>query len=232
MRVYAGLKREDWERWGQFTAFKDNAAERLRRELRPQQRIYCSPLVDPYQPPEEQRRLMPDILEAVAAAPPAVFCLQTRGPLVLRDLDWLRRIPRLRVSFSIPTNREDVRRLYEPRCATFAQRLAVVRTLRDAGLAVYATLAPLLPCDPEDLAAAAIEASGNDLVGDPLHVRSVKRSGATTREQAFRIAARRGHQAWLEPEFQQEIVSRIEAAARRCGRRFLTGPPGFALLSK
>lgn len=232
MRIYAGLKREDWQRWGQFTAFKDNAAELVSRELRAEQRIYCSPLVDPYQPAEEERRLMPDILATVAAAPPAVFCLQTRGPLILRDVELLRRIPRLRVSVSLTTNREDIRRLYEPHCAPFEDRLRVIRALREAGIDVYATLAPLLPCDPDELAEAALEASGNDLVGDPLHVRSVKKSGATTREQAFRLAERRGHQSWFNPDFQQQIVSRIEAAARSQGRRFLTGPAGFALLSR
>jgi len=30
MRVQAGLKPEDWQRWGQFTTFKSNAAELLR----------------------------------------------------------------------------------------------------------------------------------------------------------------------------------------------------------
>src|SRR5229473_7101748 len=56
--VYGGLKPEDWERWGQFTTFKTNAAELLRREVRPGQRIYCSPLVDPYQPAEAAERQM------------------------------------------------------------------------------------------------------------------------------------------------------------------------------
>jgi DNA repair photolyase len=232
MRIQAGLRREDWERWGQFTAFKANAAELLRRELRPGQRIYCSPLVDPYQPAEAERRLMPEILDALLAAPPPVFCLQTRGPLILRDLDSLRRLPRLRVSFSLPTNRDDVRRLYEPHCAPIEERLSVMRVLREAGIAVFATLAPLLPCDPEELAALAMDASGNDLVGDPLHVRRVKNSGATTREQAFRIAEHRGHQQWLDPEFQHAVICRIDAAARARGRRFRTGPEGFALLSK
>src|SRR5262252_8278003 len=48
--IYGGLKPEDWKRWGQFTTFKSNGADLLGRELRPEQRIYCSPLVDPYQP--------------------------------------------------------------------------------------------------------------------------------------------------------------------------------------
>ncbi len=54
------------------------------------------------------------------------------------------------------------------------ERLETVRALRDAGIETYATLAPLLPCDPEALARAALEATGRDLIGDPLHVRAVK----------------------------------------------------------
>src|ERR1700720_1461650 len=37
MRVQAGLKKEDWTHWGQHTTFKRNAAELLRKSLRPQQ---------------------------------------------------------------------------------------------------------------------------------------------------------------------------------------------------
>src|SRR5579862_2364836 len=114
--IYGGLKPEDWRRWGQFTTFKTNAADLLRRELRPAQRIYCSPLVDPYQPAEAQQEQLPRILDVLIETPPRVFVMQTRGPLILRDLERLRalsRVTTLRVSFSITTNREDVRRLYE-----------------------------------------------------------------------------------------------------------------------
>src|SRR5450631_2952688 len=70
MRVQGGLRREDWLHWGEFTTFKSNAAELLVRSLRPDQKIYCSPLTDPYQPAEGERRSMPGILEAVIATPP------------------------------------------------------------------------------------------------------------------------------------------------------------------
>ena len=46
MRVFGGLKPEDWKHWGQFTTFKSNAPELLRRQLRAGQVIYCSPVVD------------------------------------------------------------------------------------------------------------------------------------------------------------------------------------------
>lgn len=234
MRIYGGLKPEDWRRWGRFTTFKVNAAELLRRELRAEQRVYCSPLTDPYQPAEAEQRLMPGVIEALIERPPAVFTLQTRSPLVLRDRDlWIRlsEKTRLRFSFSITTDREDVRRRYEPHCESIEERLAAIRELRRAGLTVHATLAPLLPCDPEALARLALEATDIDLVGDPLHVRSVKRTGATTRDSAFRLAERFGEQAWFEPEFQAQVVERIRAIAAEAGRRFETGPEGFGMLA-
>jgi DNA repair photolyase len=234
MGIYGGLQPEDWKRWGQFTTYKSNAPELLRRELRPTQSIYCSPLVDPYQPAEAEELMMPRILDALVAAPPRVFAIQTRGPLILRDLDRLCAISKrttLRVSFSITTNRDDVRRLYEPRCASFEERLDVVRELRSVGIETYATLAPLLPCDPEKLAQAALEASGRDLIGDPLHIRATKRHGATTREAAMKISAMHDHGGYLDAAHQARVVEQIDAFARREGFTFTTGPRGFAKLA-
>jgi DNA repair photolyase len=232
MGIYGGLKPEDWQRWGQFTTFKSNAAELLARELRPDQTIYCSPLVDPYQPAEAQERMMPRILGALIAAPPRMFVIQTRGPLILRDLDLLKALSgKLRVSFSITTNREDIRRLYEPHCATFGQRLDTVIALREAGIETYATLAPLLPCDPQVLAVAAIQATQRHLIGDPLHIRKTKKHGATTRDAAFKISSLHGHDAYLDPAFQATVVEQIDAIAREAGFSFTTGPRGFARLA-
>jgi DNA repair photolyase len=233
--IYGGLKPDDWNRWGQFTTFKSTAPALLRRELRPGQVIYCSPLVDPYQPAEETAQWMPRILDEVLENPPKVFVIQTRAPLILRDLDRLRALARrtmLRVSFSVTTNREAVRRLYEPHCAGIQQRFETIRQLHAAGIDVFATLAPLLPCDPEELAAAALGSTGRDVIGDPLHVRAVKPRGATTREAAYRISERNEYSAWLDPEFQAGISARIERAVAQAGRRFQTGPEGFRWLTQ
>ncbi|HMD50798.1 MAG TPA: radical SAM protein, partial [Bryobacteraceae bacterium] len=220
MRIYGGLKPDDWRRWGQFTTFKSNAEELLARQLRAGQRIYCSPLVDPYQPAEEQRELMPRLLAAVIKNAPRVFTIQTRGPLILRDVGLLAELSRrttLRVSFSVTTNRESVRRSYEPHCAPIGQRLETIRRLREAGICTFATIAPILPCDPEELAGLALEATDQNIVGDALHVRAVKPRGATTREAAVAISARNDFSAWLEPEFQAEIAGRIGAAVAKAG---------------
>ncbi len=235
MGIFGGLKRADWTHWGQFTTFKSNAAELLRRELRAGQVIYCSPVVDPYQPAEGSAELMPRILDELLARPPRIFVIQTRGPMILRDLDKLAELARvtaLRVSFSITTNREAIRELYEPHCASIGHRIETIHRLRSAGIDTFATLAPLLPCDPEELAGLALEATERDIVGDALHVRSVKPNGATTRAAAFQISQRHAYSAWLDADFQVEIAARIGRTVNKAGRRFGTGPEGFRWLTQ
>ena len=234
MRVQAGLKKDDWLHWGEFTTFKTNAPELLTQGLRPDQIIYCSPLTDPYQPAESARQLMPAILETVIASPPKVFAIQTRGPLILRDLallDKLNRRTRLRVSFSVTTNRDDVRRIFETHCARIEERWRTIRTLRDAGIETSVTIAPVLPCDPEALIERAAESSNGPLIADPFHVRSVKRSGATTREAVAAICRHYGWGEWLEPEFHRAVLSRMRIRAAALGREFGEGPSGFGLLA-
>ncbi len=229
MRVQGGLKPEDWHRWGQFTTFKSNAAQLLAKSLRSHQAIYCSPLVDPYQPAEAERQLMPAILEATIASPPRAFVIQTRGPLILRDLPLLRKL-RARVSFSITTDRDDVRRIFEPHCSPIEERWRVVAALRDAGILVSVALAPLLPCNPEALVQLAAEHSDGPIIADPLHVRAVKQSGATTREAAHAICHRHGWNEWLDPVFQNEVLMRLGTRAKQLNRDFGHGPAGFGLL--
>ena len=230
MRIQGGLQPEDWQRWGQFTTFKSNAAELIKTSGT--ERIYYSPLVDPYQPAEGERRLMREVLMALIAQPPRVFTVQTRGPLVTRDIDLLARLPNVRVSFSLTTNREDVRRWYEPHCAPLAERVAAMHALRAAGIRVFATLAPILPCDPEVLADAALEASSENIIGDPFHVRAVKHHGATTRPQAERVSAAHGFEQWHEPVFQREIAARIGERVRAAGRQFAIGAEAFRWLAQ
>lgn len=230
MRVQAGLRPEDWTHWGQWTTFKRNAPELLRKALRPRQAIYCSPLTDPYQPAESTEQLMPEILRAVAAGPADVtFVIQTRGPLVLRDLGLLRG---MRVGFSVTTNREDVRRVFEPHCAPIEERWRTIATLREAGIEVFATLAPILPCDPEALVQRALDVTAGAVIADPFHVRSVKKSGATTRDAAIAICERHGWMEWLDPAFQKSVLARMRRVAESAGRQIGHGTDGFGLLRR
>ncbi len=160
--------------------------------------------------------------------------IQTRGPLILRDLELLSALSArtiLRVSFSVTTNQESVRRIFEPHCAPIAERWRVLRALSDAGIATSIALAPILPCDPEELVELALACSNGPLIADPLHVRSVKRSGATTRAAAAEICRHHGCTEWLDPAFQRLVLGRMEARAQTLGREFGHGPAGFGFLA-
>jgi DNA repair photolyase len=234
MRVRAGLRPADWQHWGQWTTMKRNAARLARRELRSQHVIYCSPLTDPYQPAEAEARVMPDLLQAVASHPPRVFVIQTRGPLIARDIELLRVLATrttLRVSFSITTDSDAVRRIFEPLCAPTAERWKTVAALQEAGIETSVAIAPILPCDPASLIECAAALTGGPIIADPFHVRAVKRSGATTRDAAIAICARHGWDEWLDPAFQRSILDRLATLANEKGRRFGYGPGGFGLLA-
>ncbi len=235
MGIYGGLLPEDSKKWGQFTTLKTNAAELVDRRKTRGEVVYCSPLVDPYQPAEQVQPLMPQILRALIQYPPHVFVIQTRGPAIWRDralLQELAQVTKLRISFSVTTDRDDVRRRYEPHCEPNEARLETIAALRNAGLEVYATLAPFLPSNPERLVRLSIEASGRNLIGDPLHVRQAKPRGATTRHVAFEIARRFGDSDWFCPEFQRRLIAAATRAARELGYAFTAGPQGFAALSR
>lgn len=235
MRIQAGLKPEDWLHWGDHTTFKSNAPELLKKELRADQIIYCSPLTDPYQPAEMSQELMPKILEQIYIRPPKAFIIQTRSANILRDLELLRAVGEhtdLRVSFSLTTDDDRIRRIFEPRCESIPDRLRTIKALREAGLNVYATLAPILPCNPKLLAHMAVEATDNPIIGDPLHIRPSKPRGATTREAAFKILDHYEQPQWAEAAFQQRLCEVLDHEIRALGRSFATGPEGFSCLTQ
>jgi hypothetical protein len=138
----------------------------------------------------------------------------------------------LRVGFSVTTNRDEVRRVFEPHCSPVEERWRVIQALSDAGIETSVALAPILPCDPEVLVERAIHCSSGPLIADPFHVRSVKRSGATTRAPAAGICEHHGWNEWLDPAFQHEILARMNRMADTLGRQFGHGPRGFGLLSR
>ncbi len=71
--------------------------------------------------------------------------IQTRSPLVLRDLDILREAQDLEVGFSVTTADDRVRSLFEPSAPAIGDRLQALDELHKAGITTFAMIAPLLP---------------------------------------------------------------------------------------
>jgi DNA repair photolyase len=144
--MFLPQNRRPKEEWGKWFQAKINAVE-LARKQAPRlagQALYMSSVTDPYLPAERRLCLTRGILEALVASQPRLL-LQTRAPLVVRDLDLLRQFASLRVNISIPTDSEAVRRAFEPKAPPLEARWRALAEVKAAGLPVGICITPVLP---------------------------------------------------------------------------------------
>jgi len=142
------------EPWGEFVDVKVNAAALLARELERKKpgTVWVSGVCDPYQPLEARYKLTRQCLELLVERQWLVR-VQTRSPLVTRDIDVLSRGRDVEVGFSITTADDEVRALFEPRAPSIEARLHALTKIHEAGICTFVMIAPLLP-GAEDLAEA------------------------------------------------------------------------------
>jgi DNA repair photolyase len=134
------------EPWGEFVDVKINAADLLRREIlkKKRGRVWLSGVCDPYQPLEATYRLTRQCLEILVQNNWPVI-IQTRSPLVLRDLDILRAARDVEAGLSVTTADDRIRKLFEPDAPPVSDRIRVLEELHNAGIRTYAMIAPVLP---------------------------------------------------------------------------------------
>jgi DNA repair photolyase len=109
--------------------------------------ILFSGNTDCYQPLEASLELTRACLEVCAEYRNPVGII-TKGILVLRDLDVLRRLHQqasVRVYFSIPFSNDEVARKVEPHAPSSRKRFEAMTTLADAGIPTGLSLSPIIP---------------------------------------------------------------------------------------
>lgn len=144
------------------------------------------------------------ILEELLPHQPRLV-VQTRGPLVIRDIDILQQYRAVRVNVSLPTDSERVRRLFEPKAPPLDRRWAALHELKAAGVPVGVCVTPTLPIEDADGFARRIA----DLAPDVLVCQDFHdaggRFGADTSEAARQLLAETG---W-GPEHYRRFVGRL-----------------------
>lgn len=130
---------------------KENAPDLLAKQLESKSwqvmPIMLSGNTDCYQPIEAKKKLTRQILEVLLQYRHPVSII-TKNALILRDLDILTELNKLdlvHVNISITTLNEPLRHKLEPRTATGAKRLEVVRQLSEVGIPVNVMVAPVIP---------------------------------------------------------------------------------------
>jgi DNA repair photolyase len=130
---------------------KINAAEVLAAQLRSsrwrREHVAMGTNTDPYQRAEGRYRLMPGIIEALAASG-TPFSILTKGTMLGRDLPLLAeaatRVP-VGIGVSLALLDRDLQHRLEPGTPSPRARLDLVRRVRAAGLPCGVFVAPVLP---------------------------------------------------------------------------------------
>lgn len=226
--------------WGNWVIVKENAAEVLEKELEawcnknPDKTptIYMSSVTDPYQPIESKCGLTRHLLEVMYPYSPTLV-IQTRSPIITRDIDILQRFKRLRINMSIPTGSEIVRRDFEPRSPSIKARLNAISKIKQninptKGFVpkISITITPLLPTLPED-EAAFIEklVIANRVVIQEFHASDNRSLVAGTRKEAEQLKQK--YQWWYNENKVTYSTFKDKLLARLTNVEIKEGKDGF-----
>lgn len=215
-RMPVGLFRD--QEWGTWVDIKSGAREQLLKELRNAKRkgpvtIFMSSSTDPYQPVEYKEKVTRSLLEAMteeAEAQPDFLFVQTRSPLVTRDIDLFEKLrDKIRISVTIETDLDQVRKVFSPYAPPIQARLKALRELTEAGLPTQAAVVPVLPSSdkfPSLLKAATDRVCIDDyFMGDGSGGKRTKQLGLRSLYEGM------GYEDWYHPEAYLQVVNAMGA---------------------
>ena len=144
-------RREDWGRW---VDVKGDAERQIARADLRGAKILMSSATDPYQPLEAKVELTRRLVELMSEPKrQPLLRVQTRSPLAARDIDLFKRFDSIRVNISITTDCDEIRKRFEPSCASIDRRFEALAQISAAGIPIGVSICPTLPMrDPESFA--------------------------------------------------------------------------------
>lgn len=147
--------RHPGEEWGSFIDVKMNAPELLKKELESLEKklkskdfgfIFLSSVTDPYTGMEAKYNLTRQCLEVLADfGYQGRIGIQTKSPLVLKDIDVLKKLKDVQVGFTVTTLDDKVSRFLEVYAPPVTARIKALKELNQQGIKTYAFIGPLLP---------------------------------------------------------------------------------------
>lgn len=217
--------------WGEWIDVKRVDRESFGREWarsrnRGAMTVFMGSATDPYQPVEVRYGITRAILETIAELPPDFLLLQTRSPLVVRDTELLRRFgSRLRVSLTIETDLESVRRRFTPKAPPVAARWRALKALLEAGIDAQIAVSPLLP-HSESFAAKLATSAPRIVVDDFFHGDGAggRRSEALGVRRLYEQA---GEGDLYHPGTARKFLGELCRHAESCGSAVLWSREGF-----
>ncbi len=226
----------DGAAWGSWVIAKINLKERLRSELAAMRKagrletatVFMSSATDPYQGIERRLRITRGALEAFIEYPIRRVLVQTRSPMVERDLDLLRQLGnRVMVSLTLETDDDDVRRAITPTSPSVERRLKTARMIRREGIPVQLAISPMLPNDAQRFAALADDAADRVIVDS--YFAGDGSSGRRSRALGIgELYDRLGYEGWFHPGAEEPLL--VAMRARLGEDRVLYSRDGFSTM--
>ena len=141
---------------------------------------------------EHLRRLVTRSLELIRDRSTLNVRILTRSPLAREDFDLFKTFGnRLLFGMSLPTLRNDLSKVYEPKAPAPAQRLATLHAAKNSGLNVFVAMAPTYPeCDEPDLRApmqAVAELKPVTVFHEPINIRAENVSRIQTHAESLGV---------------------------------------------
>lgn len=130
------------EKWGTFIDIKECDKPIDIKKLRGKT-LFVSSVTDCYNPFEEKYEVTRKILEQLITAECEVT-ISTKSDLIIRDLDLLKKIPQLKVAFSINTLNESFRRDMD-NASSIGRRIQTMKELHQAGIYTVLFMSPIFP---------------------------------------------------------------------------------------
>lgn len=161
MNFFTGRTGTKWDKtgWGEWLDYKTNLIELLHKEKDrvKKSKIYFGNATDIYMPIEQKLKLVPPILEFFIKHPPLELEVQARGTArdVARDIPLLQELAKktsVLVSYSIHTDRDDMKRIFEPKAPSLRSREEGLKLYFEAGIDTRLSCMPILPLNPEKFA--------------------------------------------------------------------------------
>lgn len=134
------------EPWGKFIDIKINAPELLAKEVKKKKkgRVWISGVCDAYQPLEEIYQLTRKCIEILVENDWS-FTIQTKSPLVIRDIELLKKTADCEVGFTITTADDKMCSIFEPNAPLISRRIEALKLLHSAKIKTFVMIAPILP---------------------------------------------------------------------------------------
>lgn len=181
---------EEKNNWGYWLKVKENALELLikfRKKPLVNKTIYISSVTDPYQPIEKELELTRNILKELNNYHKPRIVIQTRSPLVSRDIDLFKKFEVVQVNMTVTTDSEEVRKAFEPLCPSNKVRLKAIKEVHEAGINTCITMTPLLPLiDTIEFVKSLKETNVPKFIVQPFHA-DKGNFIASTREEALKL---------------------------------------------